>query len=339
MIIMFTIVVITGNLPLRWKRFQKGSPLLNLANAFSGGLFLSVGLCHLLPEAGEVFESYFSQEAEHTETEGDHKHLPWANLLCFVSFALILFIEKVAFSSHAHHFHHGDDGLSATLVAQNDKKIISQDIPLKDLSSIPSYEDYKKFTENRSSNLAQNQVQQFDPKSDGLEKPQHHHHDDLSEIGGASNFTDLTPYILQLAIGAHAVFEGMALGVETHKKNLIGIAAVILSHKWAEGFTLGLAFSRANVDLQMATRMITLQGLLNPLGIIIGWILSSTGGVMKGVCFAISAGTFLYIGIVDVLIEEFNFKRQRGLKFVLFLVAFIIVTLATLLEEVAGVED
>jgi len=34
------------------------------------------------------------------------------------------------------------------------------------------------------------------------------------------------------------VFEGMALGVETHKKNLIGIAAVILSHKWAEGFTL-----------------------------------------------------------------------------------------------------
>jgi len=36
--------------------------------------------------------------------------------------------------------------------------------------------------------------------------------------------------------------------------------------------------------------MITLQGLLNPLGIIIGWILSSTGGVMKGVCFAISAG-------------------------------------------------
>jgi len=42
---------------------------------------------------------------------------------------------------------------------------------------------------------------------------------------------------------------------------------------------------------------------------------------------------------VDVLIEEFNIKRQRGLKFVLFLVAFIIVTLATLLEEVAGVED
>jgi len=51
-----------------------------------------------------------------------------------------------------------------------------------------------------------------------------------------------------------------------------------------------LAFSRANVDLQMATRMVTLQGFLNPLGIIIGWILSSTGGVMKGVCFAISAG-------------------------------------------------
>jgi len=78
--------------------------LLNLANAFSGGLFLSVGLCHLLPEvqnfsfisilnsyfqAGEVFEGYFSEESGHYETEEthehSHEHLPWANLLCFLS--------------------------------------------------------------------------------------------------------------------------------------------------------------------------------------------------------------------------------------------------------------
>jgi len=65
-------------------------------------------------------------------------------------------------------------------------KKASQDIPLKDLSSIPSNQDYKKFTETRSSNPAQNQValQQFDkiidPNSKDLEKSQHNH-DNLSE--------------------------------------------------------------------------------------------------------------------------------------------------------------
>jgi len=42
---------------------------------------------------------------------------------------------------------------------------------------------------------------------------------------------------------------------------------------------------------------------------------------------------------VDVLIEEFNIKRQRGLKFFLFLVAFTVVTFAIFLEGVAGIED
>jgi len=64
MAVMFGLVFIIGNLPLRWyllfspsfytyfprKQFQKGSPLLNLANAFSGGLFLTVGLLHILHE-------------------------------------------------------------------------------------------------------------------------------------------------------------------------------------------------------------------------------------------------------------------------------------------------
>jgi hypothetical protein len=36
--------------------------------------------------------------------------------------------------------------------------------------------------------------------------------------------------------------------------------------------------------------MIILQTMMNPFGVIIGWIMSSKGDVIKGVCFAISAG-------------------------------------------------
>ena len=63
MLIMFLMIIITGSLPFRWfyltsiiifykdrKKFQNSIKLLSFANAFSGGLFLSVAVIHLLPE-------------------------------------------------------------------------------------------------------------------------------------------------------------------------------------------------------------------------------------------------------------------------------------------------
>lgn len=35
---------------------------MSLANSFSGGLFLAVGLLHLLPEAAENFEDYYTEK-------------------------------------------------------------------------------------------------------------------------------------------------------------------------------------------------------------------------------------------------------------------------------------
>lgn len=58
MIVMFLMIMIVGSLPLRMKQFKTNPLLLSLTRAFSGGLFLGVGLIHLLPEANEKFEDY-----------------------------------------------------------------------------------------------------------------------------------------------------------------------------------------------------------------------------------------------------------------------------------------
>jgi len=58
MIIMFMMIMIVGSLPIRIKSFKTNPLLLSLTRAFSGGLFLGVGLIHLLPEANEKFEAY-----------------------------------------------------------------------------------------------------------------------------------------------------------------------------------------------------------------------------------------------------------------------------------------
>ena len=96
MLIMFIMIMITGNLPLRLKSFKSNQMVLSLSSAFSGGLFLAVGVIHLLPESNEKFESYFNHE--------DGK-FPWAFAITIMSFALILFIEKVATDHHDHDNH------------------------------------------------------------------------------------------------------------------------------------------------------------------------------------------------------------------------------------------
>lgn len=99
MIIMFTMIIITGILPLKLKSFKSNNLVLSLSSAFSGGLFLAVGIIHLLPEAHENFEESY----EDKETE----HFPWAFTISIMSFALILFIEKILTDHHEHNHRNG----------------------------------------------------------------------------------------------------------------------------------------------------------------------------------------------------------------------------------------
>jgi len=44
---------------------------------------------------------------------------------------------------------------------------------------------------------------------------------------------------------------------------------------------------------------------MNPLGVSLGWILSDSGELMTGIFTSISAGTFVYIACMEVIVEEF----------------------------------
>lgn len=47
MVVIFSIVIITGNIPFRYKNFQEKSTYISYATAFTGGVFMSVALIHL----------------------------------------------------------------------------------------------------------------------------------------------------------------------------------------------------------------------------------------------------------------------------------------------------
>ena len=72
-------------IPLKSKKISENKLGLSLANAFSGGVFLSLAFGHLIPECVHGFEAY-------------NEATPF--LLVLAGYLLIFFIEKVAFDAH-----------------------------------------------------------------------------------------------------------------------------------------------------------------------------------------------------------------------------------------------
>jgi solute carrier family 39 (zinc transporter), member 1/2/3 len=77
---------------------------------------------------------------------------------------------------------------------------------------------------------------------------------------------------------------------------------------------------------------------MNPIGIMIGWIVSSSGPLIVGIFTSISAGTFLYIATIEVLVEEFNLQRYKKSKFVFYLLAVGMICSIWFVEQAAGAE-
>ena len=95
----FIIIIITfsfGLLPLYFANYREGTIILNYANPFSGGIFIGIGLFHLLPDASYNFEQYYKTQ------EGKNSffyNFPMSYFIVFLSYSFILYLEKVAFSS------------------------------------------------------------------------------------------------------------------------------------------------------------------------------------------------------------------------------------------------
>ena len=66
-------------------------------------------------------------------------------------------------------------------------------------------------------------------------------------MAGKEANSDIGPYLLQVAVGIHAVFEGLSIGLATEVSEVLALSLAVTCHKWAEGLTLGLAFAESNI--------------------------------------------------------------------------------------------
>ena len=112
--------VVCWLLPLKSKKISENKLAMSLANAFSGGVFLSLAFGHLIPECAHGFQDSGSKWPAET---------PY--LLVLAGYLLIFFVEKVAFDAHeimhemsegpGHHHHHRGHGQNENGRASNAK--------------------------------------------------------------------------------------------------------------------------------------------------------------------------------------------------------------------------
>ncbi|KAL4505219.1 hypothetical protein ABPG72_016286 [Tetrahymena utriculariae] len=298
MVVMFLIIVFTGRLPLRAKTFRENKKVLSIFSAFSGGLFISIGLIHIIPEASEDFDKYFNSV----------EHFPFQMFIAVISFSCVLLIEKVIGESFTHHHHHHSNS--------NDLESFSNDLEIfsNDLES-----------QQQDQSINENQVPSFE-KEDTIKSKQSQIKQVFEEIDISLSKQDdnkmniFTPIILQIALGIHGTLEGLAIGVEQDFSKCLTIALAVLVHKWAEGLILGLALKQSKMNLTRATLMVIIQAAMNPMGIVIGWAFSDCGYLVNGILMSVSAGTFIYIATQEVIAQEFNKNRYQVVKFFFFLI-------------------
>ena len=281
-----------GIMPYCIKSCRNSTKFLNISNAFSGGLFLGIGLFHVLPEGDEKIREKWPK-------------LPWAYFIAFLSYALILFVEKVLMDSHEllhGHLKHNES------IDEIEEKIKEID------KNIPDSENENGLEKN-------------------LKEKESHNSSSHSFI--------LTPYILLFALGFHGLFEGIALGVQSEISGTISLLIAIAAHKWAASLTLGISFVKAEVKSSQFYIMIGIFASIGPIGMIIGLIITHmfTEEYIEGIFLAISTGTFIYVSCSEVLVEEFGKKDNKKLKFLAFMIGGLFISILNVLEAYGGIGE
>ena len=279
-----------GLMPYYIKRFRTSTKFLSISNAFSGGLFLGIGLFHVLPESAEKLKEY---------------ELPWAYFCAYISYALILFVEKVAFNSHSLLHGHGNSHKEPRISVE----------PLPNLNNSGRQSNIE-GNEGNEEHLIGKEVEK-EEKNEKEDNEQEHEHDEHE----------------------HEHFEGMALGIQGKVRDTLFLSLAIAAHKWAASLTLGISIIKSGIKLKQLVIMIAVFGLIGPVGIAFGMILKATANeIVEAIFLAISVGTFLYIACTEVLVEEFEHSDYKYFKFVAFIIGGIFTAGLSLIEAFTGIE-
>ncbi|OMJ85679.1 hypothetical protein SteCoe_12952 [Stentor coeruleus] len=297
--VMFVSAGIAGAVPIFSKSFRDNKKLISTGNCFAAGIFLLVGIVHLLRDSQEAFVEAIGED------------LPIGYVVSLGGYTLILFIENVMFNhnhdmdEHDHHDH-------------------NHEIKEEPKNNESNNENLTKVENNlaiviTSGNVITNKDADVDsdPNTGEIVSVSHKENKNLPGI------------ILTVALVVHSIFEGIAGGLLNSKTSVISVCVAILIHNVPAAVALGIKLENATRKLSILLMLLFITS--SPLGMAIGISLSDLQfPIIKAIFLSISAGTFLYIGCTEIIAEEMHKKEYKYLKFFGFLLGFVPLAFASI---------
>lgn len=182
----------------------------------------------------------------------------------------------------------------------------------------------------------------------GSSKHNHHHHGHghghshaipfKDEEDGLSTSTSTVAksfrgLLAVLALSFHAVFEGLAVGLESSVGNVWYLFAAIATHKLVIAFCVGVELISTRTKLVLIFVYLATFAAVTPLGIGVGIALSSDGeeagtsSVATVILQGMAAGTLLYVVFFEVLQRE-RANTESGIWQLIAIVAGFVIMLA-----------
>ena len=350
-IVTMIVIIVFGLMPILWKKFKANKMLISLTNCFSGGLFLALGLIHVLPEAEKNLES-LSEEIQGL--------FPVAHMIALLSFMLLFFVERIGFNNHD--LSHDQTNKKET--QEKDKSVVEPEVQrsMEIMAEVRrSVLGTNENDENNPNEISEEQIreitssrfkvahglaglsqtvhthpslatQEILPVLNLVEVPQDHCHKEghCHELN-LSNKNILKAYFVLTALGLHSFFEGLAFGSTFTIQQLVSIFVAIILHKWSEALTVGVSFVKSGLPKVTSIIMFIFYSLFTALGIFIGSLVEHNE-IISSIFLSISAGSFIYISCSEIVTEEFSVSKNKFLKFMFMILGIVCIIISNLFD-------
>ena len=378
---LFGCIVFFGIIPIKWHAFRANRTLLSLSNCFSGGLFVAIGLIHILPEAAELLERKKQPDDFKNGVGHGDDPFPWSYFISLCCFSFVLLVDKVLFSPQADIPEEKID-LRRSFFKKSHIEPEDPEENFKELVSIKHQIGYRvsqlgmnhpenendddhdhdeehghdhahdhhghheenrdkqdedKLDKKRDKPLHENLLAKSDQVRTKSDKKSHgdhghhgHHGHTHTQVKKGDSF--ITAYLLLLAMGVHGIFAGLAFGISKDDTEILSMYLAMIAHKWSEALTVGISFVNAELPDLQSIFLVIFLALLTPIGIFLGWMLSSMNDTVQGVCMALSSGTFIYISCAEIIVEEFSMGKNRFWKFLAYSLGIAFVVMLYFIE-------
>ncbi len=141
---------------------------------------------------------------------------------------------------------------------------------------------------------------------------------------------DHSHYVISITalvgLSVHSLIAGLGFAVGVEYKDIgILIFYSIIAHKSTAAFSLASLFLLAKINLKKRIMLIVLFSLMTPLGaLFFSYVVTSVKHESLSPLLGLTAGTFLYVAVGELLPEVFHTKSHRWYKLALLIIGILI---------------